>query len=158
MVHSFLAHRSPASYAVLLCGAVLAPCGGTACGEVRADAVVLGPTIASGGASSEDTSTAGRSDGDGDGDGGDYDDPDAGSDLEAPSIAGDLCSPCTRSSECGGYKDYCLEFRDSDDRFCGEHCHSDEDCPDGYECVTLRNDSDEEQCVPEDRQCPGDSR
>ena len=160
-MHPF--RRSPTLRPALIwCGGLGLFAASAACGEVRADAVVLGsptdsPTGSAagsatglGGATNVDTSTAGEG-------GTGNPSSDEPGNLDAPSIAGDVCSPCTRSSECGGEQDYCLEFRGSDGRFCGKHCYSDRDCPDGYDCVTLRNE-DEEQCVPKDRSCSVDVR
>lgn len=88
--------------------------------------------------------------GEGGSDDGHHDDEEV---LEEPAVAGELCSPCTKNSQCGGDDDLCITFRDSDHYYCGRDCHRDRDCPDGYECVNVRS-VDSDQCVPISRTCP----
>lgn len=73
--------------------------------------------------------------------------------LDEPAVAGELCSPCTKSSQCGGNEDLCITFRDSEDYHCGRRCYRDRDCPEGYECVRVRG-VDSRQCASRSRTCP----
>jgi hypothetical protein len=138
----------------------LASTGLGACGEVRADAVVLAPepTTPAGGEPQRPDGNASTAGG---GQGGSTPpsqppapEPDPDPDPDDPAIAGELCSPCTRSSQCGGANDYCLSLRNADRYYCGRDCAWDGDCPAGYECVPLRNAPEIEQCVPLRRDCP----
>jgi hypothetical protein len=65
----------------------------------------------------------------------------------------DLCDRCSRSSQCGGPGDLCLEVPFSDDGYCGMSCNRDSDCPPDYECIDVGGPGDWEQCVPESRSC-----
>jgi hypothetical protein len=60
--------------------------------------------------------------------------------------AGGLCAPCNDSSECGGDEDLCLVNQQTDERFCGRHCHGSADCPAEYECRSIADAPD--QCLP----------
>lgn len=131
-----------------------------ACGEVRADAVVLVPetTGGTGGiVQAEDPPqepTAGGGPGGTSSTPSEPTEPEPEPPPEEPTIAGELCSPCTRSSQCGGEGDYCLSLRNADQYYCGRSCDQDSDCPESYECVALRNAPEIEQCVPLRRDCP----
>lgn len=126
----------------------------SACDEVRIDALTeVPPEVGSGGALRPIEQPRG-------GQGGSLDDvhhdsqegesePDM---LDEPAVAGELCSPCTASSQCGDDEDLCITFRDSEDYFCGRRCYKDRDCPDGYECVRVRG-IDSRQCAPHSRTC-----
>ncbi|MFW5920893.1 MAG: matrixin family metalloprotease, partial [Polyangiales bacterium] len=48
---------------------------------------------------------------------------------------GTVCSPCSRSSDCGGSQDYCIDY--GDDTYCGKRCTSESECGDGQSCVNV---------------------
>lgn len=152
------------SQRTLSCGVALLGTAllGSACGEVRADAVVAGtlldpstggssprpnedPAGGAAGAGSQPTTSEPEPEPEPD------PDPDP---VEPPAIAGELCSPCERSEECGGSGDYCLVYRGVVQYYCGRHCDAEAICPEGYECIPLQNAPEIEQCIPISRTCP----
>lgn len=72
--------------------------------------------------------------------------PEGGSDDDGRA---DLCSACTRSSDCGGRNDYCLMNLETGERFCGKDCR--DGCPSGYRCHEV--DDSARQCVPRTHTC-----
>ena len=75
-----------------------------------------------------------------------------------------LCRPCKEHKDCGGGaagvgEAKCLPFEKSenyfDGRFCGAPCGEDDECPDKYQCKTIKLDKEAEtkQCVPKSKEC-----
>ncbi|MCA9608931.1 MAG: matrixin family metalloprotease [Myxococcales bacterium] len=67
-----------------------------------------------------------------------------------PPTGGDVCSPCSTHSACGGADDYCLSYPDGNG-YCGAGCTTDADCA-GDRCQTLSNGA--RQCVRYDGASP----
>jgi hypothetical protein len=76
-----------------------------------------------------------------------------------------LCRPCKEHKDCGGGaasigEAKCLPFEKSENyfngRFCGAPCGKDDECPDKYECKTLKlseKEPETKQCVPKTKDC-----
>ena len=65
-----------------------------------------------------------------------------------------LCKECSKDEECGGEPDTCVPVG-SEGTFCGLHCAAAEDCPQGYECVSVTGAGQAVslQCVPLSKSC-----
>jgi len=68
-------------------------------------------------------------------------------------IAEELCTPCTRDSDCGGPADRCVDLRGGG--VCGAVCRRDTDCPAGFVCtdeISVEGVGTN-QCTPADGTC-----
>ncbi|HPB97340.1 MAG TPA: lamin tail domain-containing protein, partial [Polyangiaceae bacterium] len=67
---------------------------------------------------------------------------------------GNLCSPCSSNSDCGGVGNSCSRLN-TNEKFCTFDCTDDDGCPEGYQCMPAASGSvmSSKRCAPTNLTC-----